>query len=108
MQERARIAAQKCSVQNFKSSNGYIEKFLRRTEVHNSVRLHGRENSALPASHSEKMAEIRSITQGYPLRNIYNMEETGLFYRMCPRMSYLSLDEKKKYEVQSYNVTNLA
>ena len=42
------------------------------------------------------MTEIRSIAQGYPLRNIYNMDESGLFYRMCPRMSYLSPDEKRK------------
>ena len=104
MLERARIAAQTCDVQNFKASNGCIENFLRRTEVQNSVRLHGRGNSDLPANHSERMAEIRSIAQGYSIRNIYNMDESGLFYRMCPRISYLSPDEKMKRSMR-YRVT---
>ena len=96
MQERARIAAKACDVLDFKACNGYIKKFLRRAQVHNSVRLHVRGNSALPANRSEGMAEISSIAQGYQLRNIYNMDKSGLFYRMRPRISYLSPDEKRK------------
>ena len=38
----------------------------------------------LPANESARMQEIRDISSEFDIRNIYNMDESGLFYRMGP------------------------
>ena len=55
-----------------------------------SVRLHGRGGSAVPSSYEQRTEEMRSISAIYSLRSIYNMDESGLFYRMGPGTSYFS------------------
>ena len=93
IQQRAMIAAKNQGIVGFQASNGYVQKFLRRTRVHKSIRLHGRGGSALPGNHTQRMAEIQDIASQYSLSNIYNMDESGLMYRMGPRRSYLSGNE---------------
>ena len=84
IQERARRTTQANGISNFKASSGYIEKFLRRSGVQNSVRLHGRAGVALPSTYIEIMAEIRTIMSNYPLSHVCNMDESSLFYRLGP------------------------
>ena len=93
MQERALPAAVTRGITTFKASNGYIEKFMKRAGIDSSVRLHGRGVSTIPSGHEERMNQIHDTCSLYPLRNICNMDESGLFYRLCPRMSYLSSSE---------------
>ncbi len=75
--------------------NGYIEKFISRNTIHRTVRLHGHGASVLPSNYEERTIEVRTIRNPYPLHNIYNMDESGSFYRLCPRMSYLSSKESR-------------
>ena len=96
MQERALTAALTRGISTFKESNGYIEKFMKRAGIDISVRLHGRGGSTIPNGHEERMNQIRDICYLYPLRNIYNTDEYGLFYRLCPRMSYFSFSEIRR------------
>ena len=56
-------------------------------------KLHGKGSLDLHADASARMQEIRDISSGYDIRNIYNMEETGLFYRMRTRMTYLTREK---------------
>ena len=93
IQQRAMIAAKNQGIVGFQASNGYVQKFLRRTRVHKSIRLHGRGGSALPGNHTQRMAEIQDIARQYSLSNIYSMDESGLLYRMGPRPSYFSANE---------------
>ncbi len=93
MQKREFMIALTNNIADFNGSNGYIDKFIRRNNIHRSVRLHGRGGTAPPCNSEERMSEIRSIANAYPLHTIYNMDESGLFYRLCPRMSYLYSDE---------------
>ena len=44
----------------------------------------------LPDNHTARMEEIREIAAEYDVSNIYIMDESGLFYRMLPRRTYLS------------------
>ena len=78
IQERARIAASTLGLSDFKTSKGYIERFIRRSQVKNSVHLHGRGGSSLPTNHEECMERLRAVSQNYPLRYIYNMHESEL------------------------------
>ena len=96
MQERAKMVATTFGVDNFGGSNGFIEKLMRRWNILKSVHLHGRGGSVLPPNHEERMSEISAIAQSYRLENVYNMDESGLFYRLGSRMSYLSPTENRQ------------
>ena len=91
MQERALTTAITKGITNFKASNGYIENFMRRAGIQSSVRLHGRGGSTIPNGHEERMNQIQEICSMYPLQNIYNMDESGLFYRLCAHNLHATL-----------------
>ena len=79
MQERARIVATSRGITEFKAGNGYIQRFLTRTNVKESTRLNGPGSAHIPSNHEERMAAIREIFAGYLLRNVHNMDESGLY-----------------------------
>ena len=85
LQERARMAATRHNVLTFKASNGCIEKFLLRNPVQKSILLHCKGGACIPMYHTVRMQEIRATVGAYPLHMVYNMDETGLFYRMGPK-----------------------
>ena len=93
MQQRTKIAAENQAIVKFKVSNGNDEIFLRRAVVQNSIRLHGRRDSAVLGNHKQMMAEVRGIAGQYSMSNIYNMDESILQYRMGTRRLYLSGNE---------------
>ena len=53
------------------------------------MRLRGKGRSFVPMDHTIRMEEIRSTFGNYSMKMVYNMDETGLFYRMCPNRTYL-------------------
>ena len=89
MKECALTTALTRGITTFKASNGSMEKFMKRAGIDSSVRLHGRGGPTIPNGHEDGMNQIRDVCFLYPLRNTYNMDESGLFYRLCPRMSCL-------------------
>ena len=99
IRERALMTAESLKINSFKASPGWLEKFLRRTSVQPSFKLHGKGNSQLSKNHLTRIEEIRQIASEYDVSNIYNMDESGLFYRMGPRRTYLS-GEKSSAEVR--------
>ncbi len=42
------------------------------------------------------MAEIQAPVSNYALQNVFNVDESGLFYRMAPRHSYLVESEIRR------------
>ena len=85
----------KLSINNFKESNGWLRRFLIRTPVQPSFKLQCQGDSSLPQCHAQRMEEIRRICKEFPSSNIYNMDESGLFFRMDPRKTYLSGGETR-------------
>lgn len=77
------------------ASRGWLEGYLRRSHIQGFYRLHGKGHSALPSSHVEKMKGLRSIASEYEPRNMYIVDESGLFYRMGTRRSYLAAHENR-------------
>ena len=92
---RALRAATKFNDNSFRASNGWLQKFIRRSAIQRSFKLHGKGGVDLPVDASARMQEIRDITSEYELKNIYNMDESALFYRMGPRQTYLTDDEDR-------------
>ena len=93
LQVRARRVGERLNVRNFKASRGWVENFIRRNGVQASVKFHGKENAKLPKDYYNRIAEIKEIASTHDLKNIYNQDESGLFYRLCQNWSYLTSQE---------------
>lgn len=74
-------------------SNGWIQKFKRRNNL-KKITLHGEAASAPLDSLPEARAKLQEIISKYDLENVYNVDETGLFFRMLPNHT-LSTDKKR-------------
>lgn len=61
---------------------GWLARFRARFGIKQHTR-HG-EESSVPESANEDMETVRVIAEGYEARDIYNMDETGLYWRMTP------------------------
>ena len=54
-------------------------------------KIQSRSGSILPRNQMERLTELKIVTGNYPLKDVYNMDESGLPYRMGPQKSYLVL-----------------
>ncbi len=61
-------------------STGWLGKFKNRNGIH-QIKLHGEASSADLAAISDALPLLKSKCEHYPPERIYNMDETGLFYR---------------------------
>ena len=57
----ARMITRSLSIQGFKASWGWVEKFIRRNGIQSSIKLHGKANAKLPEGHRARIGEIKSI-----------------------------------------------
>jgi DDE superfamily endonuclease/Fission yeast centromere protein N-terminal domain/Tc5 transposase DNA-binding domain len=60
-------------------SDGWLEKFKRRHHIRKRIQ-HG-EAGSIPEGAEEEMGLIRTLCGEYPDVDVYNMDESGLFYR---------------------------
>jgi hypothetical protein len=66
-------------------SNGWLDAFQSRESIRN--RLHASEDGSTPLSASEAMIPIRHALEVYHPRDIFNCDETGLYWRRNPDRS---------------------
>lgn len=86
-----------------KFSQGWLEKFKKRHGIRGFY-LHG-EGGAVDESIVEEARKIsKTLLSEYSLSDIYNMDETGLFYRMSPRRA-LATELRKGRKKQKERVT---
>lgn len=64
-------------------SAGWLQKFKKRNGIHQQ-KLHGEASSADMEAINDALPLLKNICENYPLERIYNMDETGLFYRLEP------------------------
>ena len=70
-------------------SNGWLHRFKQRYNI--KQRTHHSEAGSVPEEAEEEMKAIRTISGQYNEDDIYNMDESGLFWRMPPCQSLSSL-----------------
>ena len=64
--------------------NGLIQKFKRRFQIKGYV-WHGEDASADTSPEAlQQMENIKAIVSTYDIADVFNMDETGLFYRLEP------------------------
>lgn len=79
----------------FSASRGWFEQFKARYALHN-VRIQGEAASADDAAAEAfpgKLAEIIA-KGGYTNKQVFNIDETGLFWKIMPSRTYLAKEEK--------------
>ncbi|KAI1000312.1 hypothetical protein K3495_g7883, partial [Podosphaera aphanis] len=64
-------------------SNGWIEKFKDRYQF-KGFKSHGESGSADTTAIEEALPRLQEQLSHFALKDIYNMDETGLFFRMAP------------------------
>jgi Tc5 transposase DNA-binding domain len=99
IKEKARIFATALGIQEsqISFSNGWLKKFKKRNNIRRH-RLHGESGSAPLASLPEERAKLHQLLGRFTLDRIYNIDETGLYYRMSPNQTLSSekvLGQKK-------------
>ena len=67
-------------------SNGWIWRFKQRNGLR-KIKYSGEANSVPIESLPEERARLRTILAKYDKENIYNADETGLFFRMEPNQT---------------------
>ena len=83
IQEKALKFAAELGVENFIASNRWLDRFRTR---HNIV-FHAVCGESVDVNHDvvvDWKTRIAQITSGYEDRNIYNMDETRLFFKAIP------------------------
>jgi len=71
---------------HFKASDGWVEGFKKRNNLRR-IRIQGEANSVPLEILPEERDRLRQIIGEYDLANVYNADETSLFFRMPPNMT---------------------
>ena len=97
IKEKAQEFAQllEISEEELSFSNGWISRFKMRNHLR-SFRFHGEANSAPLETLSEERNKLRSLLSMYNINDIYNADETGLFFRMAPNQTLASWEKTCK------------
>ena len=67
-------------------SNGWLDRFKKRNNVRR-YRIHGESGSAPLATLPEEREKLRQLLSRFSPEQIYNIDETGLYYRMAPNQT---------------------
>lgn len=82
-------------ITEFRASQNWARYFVRRSMM-KSVRLCGEAGSVDQNAIREGMEEVKSACGNYRLENIFNVDETGLFFKLLPRRTYIMASESRK------------
>lgn len=83
LQEKAREVGERLGLENFKASNGWLEKFRTRHNI-SFKQICGEEKSVSLNEIADWNGKLKSLCEGYDDRDIFNADETGIFYRVLP------------------------
>ena len=79
----------------FKASKGWFDRFKKRSNLHN-LKMIGESASADLESAEKYPIEFRKIVErgNYPANLIFNVDETGLYWKRMPTRTFISMEEK--------------
>ncbi len=86
LQDQAMIIASQLGYGNFTASNGWLESFQKRHSISSSV-LSGEGASVDKGIVEDWTKRLPEVLKGYKAEDIFNADETGLFYRTLPNRS---------------------
>ncbi|CAB4431191.1 unnamed protein product [Rhizophagus irregularis] len=83
IQEKAKEFAKLFDINDFSASAGWLKNFKRRNNLH-TFKIRGEAGSAPTDEIPNMRAELQEILKEYELRDIWNCDETALFWRLLP------------------------
>ncbi|XP_052221853.1 tigger transposable element-derived protein 6-like [Dreissena polymorpha] len=86
LQEKALFYASELGVTDLKASNGWLGRFRERHNI-NFAAVCGESNSVNQVTVDDWVERLPTILAGYDLCDVFNMDETGLFFRALPDKS---------------------
>lgn len=78
---------------NFKASNGWLQKFKERHDIHYRNEYKGNIPSIIQSFTNEWLCEVKELIGSYGERDIFNCIETGLFFRILPEKTVDFINE---------------
>ena len=94
LREKAKQFGVELNITDFSYSNGWLHRFKQRHGIANHV-LSGESAGVDRQLISDGQERAVLAMRDYALKDIYNMDETGLFYRMLPDRSLSTTDKTK-------------
>jgi hypothetical protein len=95
IQEKARMLAVSLGHNDFTASNGWLEAWQRRFSVRLAT-LCGEAAAVCEDVVADWKKRLATITDGYDLADIYNADETGLYFRALSNRSMIVRDDPRK------------
>ena len=86
IQEKALVLSVELGVDDFTASNGWLDRFQKRHNI-SCNNLNGEGADVNQDTVTDWCSRLQSMCEGYDLENIFNADETGLFYRALPKRS---------------------
>src|SRR5437660_8255045 len=83
IQEKAKWFAERLGVENFAASDGWLAKFKKRNNL-SSYKRRGESASAPIEEIPRFRTELQEILRGYSPEDIFNCDETALFWKLEP------------------------
>ena len=85
---------------NFTAASSFVQNFVRRNGL-KSVYLHGKGGTKLDTEKvAKELDDLKTKMQQYTPETIFNTDETGLFYRLLPRRTYIIRSKENKRNVR--------
>lgn len=95
LQAKALEIAKELDIETFKASNGWLEKFRELHNIH-FKKLSGESGCVDSETVSAWKEQLHMLIEDYNMDDIYNADETGMFYKAIPTKSLVMRDESCK------------
>lgn len=86
---------QKKSLGAFTASHGWVQAFVKRNGLQSEALL-GEAGCVNAGAVEAGMQVVRDACESYDIKNIFNVGETGLFYKLLPKRAYLASSGNRK------------
>lgn len=94
LQEKAEIYSKSLGFSDFKASNGWLEKFKRRHDLVFKKVCGESASVNIETCHSWINERLKGLLSVYEPENVFNADETALFYKCLPDKTLAFRDEK--------------
>ncbi|XP_047984684.1 tigger transposable element-derived protein 6-like [Leguminivora glycinivorella] len=93
LKEKAEEFAKSLQIHNFKASNGWLENFKKRHDLA-FKKVCGESASVSKEVCTEWKSQLKSLLNGYDPNDVFNADETGLFFKCLPDKTLTFKNEK--------------